>query len=143
VHLLTQSGHDEDVQRCPLSRVRETAGKKRSNINAVTISDRIRATIGATWRAFRGPVPCGVHAGTVDTTQELADQLMAELEQLAAGQGCKLDFGEIAAAFCPVCARRRGKRALAMRRWRANKRLGTKPRDALSQAASHHHRYAP
>jgi hypothetical protein len=68
----------------------------------------------------------------VETTS-IAEQLFDEITQIAIEQNRSLDFGEIAAAFCPVCAQRRQRKAAAQRRWRARRALinsTTKPREA-------------
>ena len=54
-------------------------------------------------------------------TASIAEQLFAEITQIANEQNRKLDFGEFAAAFCPVCAARRAAKAAAQRRWRAKR----------------------
>jgi hypothetical protein len=56
-------------------------------------------------------------------TASMAEQLFAEITQIAVEQNRKLDFGEFAAAFCPVCAARRKAKAAAQRRWRHKRRL--------------------
>jgi hypothetical protein len=55
-------------------------------------------------------------------TASIAEQLFDEITQIAIEQNRKLDFGEFAAAFCPVCAERRKAKAAAQRRWRAKRR---------------------
>jgi hypothetical protein len=63
-------------------------------------------------------------------TASIAEQLCAEIAQIAIEQNRSLDFGELAAAFCPVCAARRQAKAAAQRRWRAKRRSAT--REALA-----------
>jgi hypothetical protein len=60
----------------------------------------------------------------VETTQQLADELMVRLDEVTAEQ-IEHDAEGVAAAIfallCPHCAKRRKAKALAMRRWRAKR----------------------
>jgi hypothetical protein len=65
---------------------------------------------------------CGLVSTPAEVeTASIAEQLFDEITQIAIEQNRSLDFGEIAAAFCPVCAARRPAKAEAMRRWRAKR----------------------
>jgi hypothetical protein len=55
-------------------------------------------------------------------TASIAEQLFAEITQIATEQNRQLDFGEFAAAFCPVCAARRRAKAATQKRWRIKRR---------------------
>ena len=60
----------------------------------------------------------------VETTQQLADELMARLDEVTIEQQQQDAEGVAASIFallCPHCARRREAKALAMRRWRAKR----------------------
>jgi len=56
----------------------------------------------------------------VDTTASLANELGTQLERLAA-EHREQEAERVIAALCPVCARRREAKALAMRKWRAKR----------------------
>jgi len=58
------------------------------------------------------------------TTQQLADELMARLDEVTAEQIEQDAEGTAAAIFallCPHCAKRRKAKTEAMRRWRAKR----------------------
>jgi hypothetical protein len=57
---------------------------------------------------------------SVDTTASLANELETQLERLAA-EHREQEAEQIIASLCPVCARRREAKALAMRKWRAKR----------------------